>query len=177
MEFRNLKFLILEDHISDYVLAKHHLSKAFESADFTHCENLNAFKEVITGKEVDIIVSDFELQGATGLEALLFMVTQDIDIPFVFCTGALNNEEKAADTILQGADGYVLKDNIERLSEKVQEVLEKKHKEKEEKAMLKTHINEALNLSAIEKGDMMMDKLVDQFEKVQGILKVLQRNL
>ncbi|WP_235295847.1 response regulator [Portibacter marinus] len=177
MDFKNLKFLILEDSTSDFVLAKHHLSKEFKSPQFTHCEDLNSFKEVVTSQKVDIIVSDFELKGATGLEALLFMVTQDIDIPFVFCTGALNNEEKAAETILQGADGYILKDNIESLANKVKSVLAKKFKEKQEKDVLKTHIDEAISLSAIEKGDMMMDKLVDQFEKVQGILKVLQKNL
>jgi len=75
--------------------------------------------------EPDFILSDFDLPDMTGLDALLITNTKHPHIPFIFITGRINDEGALADAILKGADGYVLKENLEKIPSVLQQVHEK----------------------------------------------------
>jgi hypothetical protein len=54
-------------------------------------------------------------------------LTRSIDenLPLIFITGTLEDEELAANTILSGASGFILKKHMNELSEKLRPLLKK----------------------------------------------------
>lgn len=62
----------------------------------------------------DIVLSDYNLPQYSGLGALHEIKQKRLILPFIFITGAMN-EETAAETIKAGAWDYVVKDRLFRL--------------------------------------------------------------
>ncbi|MFK7983587.1 MAG: response regulator transcription factor, partial [Saprospiraceae bacterium] len=81
-----------------------------------------------------IILSDYNLPDYNGVEALLLAKEKMPHVPFVFITGMLNSEEEVATAVLQGASGYILKDNLKEIPNRLPGILEaaKERQEKEE---------------------------------------------
>lgn len=174
MENQNMNILIVEDNEADFEVAKFHLKKRFKNATITRSESIGDFKEIIKVNSVDVIICDFQLQDGTGLDALFYIVTNDLKIPFVFFTGALNNEQQAADAIFKGADGYILKDNISLLPETIEKILVFNAEELKKKQERDAKISKAMLLVglATSKGD--LNELGDQLKKVKNILEDLR---
>lgn len=122
---KRLNILLVEDTKTDEALIKRHLSKAIPNALITVARNKTEFLEKIEWLMPDIVLSDFNLPDINGLDILLNVKEKFPFVSFVFVTGALNNEEKVAHSILQGASGYVLKENLKQLPEKLMEVIQK----------------------------------------------------
>lgn len=122
---RIINVLILEDLSTDQILLKRHISKKLPNAIFTVADSKESFKERLSWSNYDIIVSDYNLPGYNGLEALLEVKEKMSHVPFIFVTGTLNDEEKAANAILKGASGYLLKQNMNQLGEQLVDTLEK----------------------------------------------------
>lgn len=119
-----LKVLILEDLATDIALIKRQVLKAYPKTVFTVCTNRDEFIEKTGWFVPDIVLSDYSMPDYNGLEAMLYIKEKHPEVPFIIVTGTLNNEEKAADAILNGASGYVLKDNLNNLSERLPEYVE-----------------------------------------------------
>ena len=127
---RPLNVLMLEDMKPDAELVKRQVLKAIPQAVFTIASNRAEFFEKLEWLVPDVVLADFNLPDINGLEALMHIRKKKPYLPFVFITGILNNEEKVAETILKGASGYVLKENLSTLPEKLEEVLEKAEAQK-----------------------------------------------
>ena len=125
-----INVLLLEDRPVDAELTKRAILKFAPSAVITVAKDEKEFKERIHWAEYDIMLADYHLPGYNGLEALLYVREHFPHLPFIFVTGQLNNEQKAADAILRGANGYVLKDKMERLETSVTQALERAHERK-----------------------------------------------
>ena len=119
----HLRVFLLEDLRTDQELIKRQILKAAPGAVFTIASNRKEFEEKIQWGVPDIILSDYQLPDYNGLKALLYVKEKMAHIPFIFVTGQLNNEERVADTILQGAAGYILKENLRDLPQKIREVV------------------------------------------------------
>lgn len=119
-----LKVLILEDRKTDLALVKRQVQKVAEDVIFTIAINGKEFKEKINWGVPDIILSDYNLPDYNGIEALLLAKEKMPHVPFVFITGMLNNEEEVATTVLQGASGYILKDNLKEIPDRLPIILE-----------------------------------------------------
>ena len=122
-----IKVFILEDLKTDQYLIKRQITKFAPDAVFTIASSGKEFKEKLAWGVPDIILSDYQLPDYNGLEALLFVREKIPHIPFVFVTGLLNNEETVADTILEGAAGYILKDNLGDIPTKIPAILQRYH--------------------------------------------------
>ena len=122
---RVLKVFLLEDRPMDAALTKRALLKFAPNAVITVANNKAEFLQRVHWSEYDIMLADYHLPGYNGLEALLYVREHFPHMPFIFVTGQLNNEQKAADAILTGANGYVLKDKMEELEGSVEAALEK----------------------------------------------------
>lgn len=120
---RLLKILALEDRNADYELCKRHLLKHYPNALFTRAANETEFLDKLSWANYDLVISDFHLPGYNGLTALLHVKEHHPTLPFIFLTANLSSEEDSANAILQGANGYVLKDNLDHLHEHVENVL------------------------------------------------------
>ena len=112
---RSYTFLLLEDDESDVFLMKRQLESHLERATLHVAQTQERYEELVQSARPDLILSDYRLPRYSGIEALLYARKHSPMTPFVFVTGALYDEELAADTILQGASGFVLKNNLGKL--------------------------------------------------------------
>lgn len=109
------KVFILEDMQLDLELNKRQVRKYNPEVLFAVARNRTEFEEKLVDFQPDIVLSDYNLPDMNGLEALLYVREHLDGTPFIFITGILNDEEKVAETILSGASGYLLKENIKNL--------------------------------------------------------------
>lgn len=110
-----LAILILEDRKADMELTRRAVLKAYPNATFTHALNREEYLDKLDWITYDAVLADYNLPGYNGLEALLHLRQAKPFTPFIFVTGTLDDEESAANAILQGANGYVLKHNLKHL--------------------------------------------------------------
>lgn len=130
---RSVKILLLEDNLYDAELIQYQISKNTIKHQFKHVSEFDDFIRAINEYIPDIILSDFNLVGFTGLDALEFIKQKGISVPFIIVTGTLN-EETAADTIKNGAWDYVVKERLTRLNTAIKNALQLKD-EKEKRAI------------------------------------------
>ncbi len=111
------KVFVLEDMPVDLELVKRQVKKFNPSVLFAVARHRGEFEEKVAMFQPDIVLSDYNLPDMNGLEALLYVREHLDSTPFVFITGILNDEEKVAEAILNGASGYLLKENLRNLPE------------------------------------------------------------
>lgn len=119
------KVFILEDMEADLLLTKRQVKKFQPAVLFAVARNRTEFEAKLIEFQPDIVLSDYNLPDMNGLEALLYVREHLDSTPFIFITGILNDEERVAETILNGASGYLLKENLQRLPALLTTVLEK----------------------------------------------------
>ena len=125
-----LKILFIEDLPSDMELEVLELRK--ENLKFEHrtvCNRKDLIKALKEFKP-DLIISDYKMPAFNGLQALKITKETDPDIPFIICTGSVN-EEIAVECIKAGAHDYVIKEHLTRLPFAVKEALEQRSIQKE----------------------------------------------
>jgi signal transduction histidine kinase len=110
---RPLRLLHIEDSELDHELTLAHLRRGGIVADAlrvdTEAEYLRALDE-----DWDVIVSDYNLPGFSGLIALDLLKAHGHDIPFVLVSGEIG-EDTAVEAMRNGASDYLLKNNLTRL--------------------------------------------------------------
>ena len=116
--YRSIKILILEDIPEDAELMRHELEKAGYIIKAKIVDDEQNFVLSLEHFFPDIILADYSLPSFSGFDALLISKEKRPDTPFVFVTGAIG-EEIAAETIVSGASGFVLKSNMSKLPEVV----------------------------------------------------------
>jgi PAS domain S-box-containing protein len=118
-----LKILFIEDLSSDVDLAVLELRKEKLIFEFiTVCSRVDLVKALKEFKP-DVIISDYMMPSFNGLQALKESKKISPDVPFILCTGSVN-EETAVECIKEGAQDYVIKEHITRLPFAVKEALE-----------------------------------------------------
>jgi len=133
-----LRILVVEDLVSDVDILKHELKK--NGIQFTDqvVETEEAYILSLKSFFPEIILSDYTLPRFDGMMALKIRNELSPSIPFILVTGS-TNEEIAVECMKAGADDYLIKDNLTRLSHAIHAALEKKAvirvKEEAEKAL------------------------------------------
>ena len=120
-----LRILLVEDNKNDLDLIIYHLQKIVGFPEFRTVENLEDFDRELITFFPDVIISDYNLSTCTGLDILEHARIVEDTIPFIFLTGAIEDEELAANTILAGANGFILKKHMDHLHEKLRPLLKK----------------------------------------------------
>lgn len=120
-----LRILLVEDNNTDADLTIRCIRKIVEVPEVRVVENLADVSTQLQLFIPDVIISDYNLPTCTGLDVLELSHSVDSSIPLIFLTGAIHDEEMAANTILTGASGYILKKNMDRLEEKLTPLLKK----------------------------------------------------
>jgi signal transduction histidine kinase len=120
-----LKILMLEDNATDTDLIKRQLRR--DKLDFeTQCVyTREQYINAIDGFNPDIILSDNSLPGFDSQRALEIAQEKKPGTPFIVVTGSMS-EEYAAACIKYGADDYILKDSLTRLTSAIKSSLERR---------------------------------------------------
>jgi len=110
-----IRILMLEDVEDDQKLILKNLKKG--KIDFSHqvVDNRQDFERSIEIFGPDLVIADYNLPFLPGMEALALCKEKLPDVPFIFLSGSIG-EERAVESIQQGADDFVLKTNLPRLA-------------------------------------------------------------
>lgn len=109
-----LRILYLEDNRHDVALVAALLESEGVDHVLVDVEARKAFTEELSAAPPDVIFSDYTLPGYSGLHALEDARRIAPDLPFIFVSGTIG-EENAIETLRRGATDYVLKQNLRRL--------------------------------------------------------------
>lgn len=120
-----LKILYIEDNQYDAELVKRQILKEGISFTARLVDSRKDYLDSIREFSPDIIISDYYLPQFDGLMALRERNMRFPLIPFILVTGSVN-EEVAVRCIKEGADDYILKQNLSRLGEAIKSALKKK---------------------------------------------------
>lgn len=141
---KELKILFLEDSAQDAELAGYILKNAGINFTFKLVDTRDEYQEALGQFHPDIILADHSLFHFNSLEAINLFKETGMKIPFILVTGTVS-EEFAVNILKQGADDYLLKDNLARLPNAILNSLEKYKLEREKQEYLDNIIsNEAL---------------------------------
>src|SRR5689334_7464045 len=127
-----LRILILEDVPDDVILIKHALKKDGVQFEMIRVDSQKLFIHALHEFNPDVILSDHSLPQFNSMEALKICREQGLDIPFILVTGTMS-EEFAVRCLKNGADDYVLKLNLTRLSSAIVNAIKQKRIDAERK--------------------------------------------
>lgn len=119
---KGLKLLLVEDSMDDEYLILKAFAREKIPVVHTRVDTRTAFTRALGTRPWDIIISDFNLPGFSGLEALSMLQATGKDIPFIIVSGAIG-ELTAVEAMRAGADDYLMKENLSRLVPVVERAL------------------------------------------------------
>jgi len=119
-----------------------------------YIEALNLFKP-------DLIISDYFLNEINALEALELKKVKSPDASFIVVTESIN-EETAVEIMKAGADDYIIKENLGRISISVSEIFN-------EKTRLKKKVETEKAVEELNRDRILLRKLIDNLPDLINI--------
>jgi signal transduction histidine kinase len=119
---RPLRVLHIEDSELDHELTMAHLRRAGLAVDTRRVETAAEFRSALQ-HDWDVVLSDFNLPGFSGLVALDILKESGQLVPFIIVSGEIG-EDTAVEAMRNGASDYLLKNNLARLAPAVEHAIE-----------------------------------------------------
>ncbi|PQJ20079.1 MULTISPECIES: response regulator [Nonlabens] len=171
---QNLRILIVEDLVSDTILLQRQFEKFVSEPEIRISDKLSNVRYALKDFIPDLVCTDYDLVGFTAIDVINAVKEIEPSTPIIVITGTLNNEELAANVILSGASGYLLKNDIsnlhKRLEPLVQDIIVKKQKTLDKLNELKLRREELRRIHEILKSAARTDekdlKLKEYYDKV-----------
>ncbi len=116
-----VRLLHIEDSEPDHALAMAQLRRAGLDVDAVRIESRAEF-EAALAQRWEVILSDYNLPGFSGLEALQMLRQRDGLMPFILVSGEIG-EDTAVEAMRSGASDYLLKNNLARLAPAVENAI------------------------------------------------------
>jgi len=116
-----VRLLHLEDSEPDHALVMAQLRRAGMDVLATRVETRDEFLRALAHRW-DVIVSDFNLPGFSGLEALHMLRGSGRLLPFILVSGEIG-EDTAVEAMRNGASDYLLKNNLVRLAPAIEHAI------------------------------------------------------
>jgi two-component system, cell cycle sensor histidine kinase and response regulator CckA len=121
-----IRVLMVEDSEDDATLIVRELHRGGYELTFTRVDSAETMHAALMRERWDLVICDYSLPHFTGLDALKLLRASGAGAPFIFVSGTIG-EDTAVAALKQGAQDYVLKDNLKRLIPAIQrELLEVK---------------------------------------------------
>ena len=109
-----LRVLLVEHDDADAELVTEAVTRFDPQARVDVAANRKQFTELLARHEYGIVLADYRLPGWTGMDAFRELRRLGFGIPFIVVTGNLG-DERAVDCVKEGANDYILKDQLPRL--------------------------------------------------------------
>lgn len=152
---KQIRILLLEDSEVDAELACEQLRRGGFDCDFVRVATRDEFVRALEAGGHDLILADYSLPSFDGATALQLAREKAPHTPFIFVSGVLG-EERAIESLKQGATDYVLKQRLQRLPIAVEralneaDLLEERRKADERTKVLVAELNHRVkNLLAL----------------------------
>lgn len=126
---QEFRILHIEDSATDVELVKRVLKKAGFNFQFRLASSRESFITAVKDFNPDVILCDHTLPGFDSLEAFEIYQEMNLEIAFLLVTGSVS-EEYAVKMMRNGIDDYLLKDNLHRLPQAIENAFSKREKEK-----------------------------------------------
>ena len=120
---RALRVLHLEDNELDHALAAVHLQRAGLRLEWLRVDSEADYRQALAAQDWDVVLSDFNLPGFTGLRAQQILKDSGKEVPFILVSGEIG-EDTAVAAMRNGASDYLLKNNLARLAPAVENAIE-----------------------------------------------------
>ena len=117
-----LRVLHLEDSELDHELEMAHLRRGGTAVESMRVDSELAFRAALR-QPWDIVLSDFNVPGFSGLAALEIVKALDRPLPFILISGEIG-EDVAVAAMRNGASDYLLKANLARLAPAVEHAID-----------------------------------------------------
>lgn len=130
-----LKILYLEDSTYDAEIVGRILKKGGFDFSFLIVDEQEEYQNALKQFKPDLILADHSMFQFNSFEALRIFKQTGMQIPFILVTGTVS-EEFAVKILKEGADDYLLKDNLARLPNAIEKSLEKRRLQKERQEFL-----------------------------------------
>ena len=108
-----LRVLHLEDSELDHELMLAHIQRGGIDALALRVESEDEYRAALD-QPWDVVLSDYNLPGFSGLRALQILRETRLLVPFILVSGEIG-EQVAVQAMLTGANDYLLKENLARL--------------------------------------------------------------
>lgn len=109
-----LELLLLEDSAFDAELLRASLENTHPRTRITWVKDEAGLAGALETQRFDLILSDYQLPGFTGAEALSMAQRKVPGTPFIFVSGVIG-EENTVELLKRGATDYVMKGRLARL--------------------------------------------------------------
>jgi len=110
-----LKVLVVEDSENDAKLALRALRRGGFDPTSRRVQAAAELQTALAQERWDAVISDFNMPGFTGLDALRIFRSTGLDIPFILISGTIG-EETAVEAMKAGASDYLMKNSLARLA-------------------------------------------------------------
>lgn len=139
---KKMGVLIIEDSENDTLLEVKQLERLGYNVDYLRVESGMELRAALEKQEWDVVLSDFVMPHFSGNEALEIVRKKSKYLPFIFVSGMIG-EDRAVEAMRNGANDYVLKDNLKRLGPSIErELRDTQLRIKSEKAEEELHESE-----------------------------------
>ena len=128
-----LRILLVEDLVPDAEMISHELSKS--GLKYTSCRvgGREDFERELKAFAPDIVLADHSVSKFSGLDVLDAVTARESDVPVIIVTSS-HSEEIAVECLQRGAENYVPKSSLARLSSAILKALRRKETEREKQA-------------------------------------------
>jgi PAS domain S-box-containing protein len=179
---------MIEDSEDDALLIMRELERSGYEPEIKRVETKEETSEALNKDGWDVVIADYKLPGFSGLGALKLMKEKNIDLPFLVVSGGME-EDIAVEVMKAGAQDFITKAKLMRLSVAIERELREidvhKEQKKLEEASQKTSEMITDILQGISEGFMVLDEnlVVMYFNRAAGELlgrtgeEVIGRNL
>ena len=146
-----VRILLVEDSPEDAELISLQLVDAGLEAAFVRVESEGELRQALYVDSFDLVLSDLDLPGFSGHQALILLRQHDPVLPFIFVSGTIG-EDTAVMALQQGANDYVLKHNTARLpaaaARAIREARNERERERAENELMRSQRLNALAMLA-----------------------------